>query len=703
MPENISPPPRVSEGDPVRTGRALHLIALFVVVMIPLLVHFNLLYAPMQGGEFQLLLFDDLLQHPHTAITALDRLPASPLSTLAIGFFWWLGGGSMILLRTAALLTFVFTAMVLFQVLRLWLSRRESITAPMLGAVLFAVSPAAVDALANLNALPVLLGTACASAAAVLFLKATRKNTDTDYLSLVLASIALALAAAAHPGMLLLPVILIVLDLSRLTAAGRLRLQPAWTAWGLMLMISAAAAAVLHYSGASFTPLTPPVPLLLLSSAAAFFAAGLLVLLPGKNVQRVFSIFMIVLLSAGGIFSFKRALPYVDPIPSLKQQIAEREDPVLRDMLVLHYIESAQRETSEETRFALLQEALAIWQEQESGAVNATRRILGEHIFDAGYIEEAASLLEPFLSKMPFTDTGYKATIALARTRDEMEEPGQIADYYALARKTGSLSPDDVIRYGKVLIRMGDTTHAAQQFARLLDPPEQSEAGRLQKQSAMAYNAAEELWDKARQQMADDPTNPLGYVNAAERELLLGNKMRAFYWLELALRREPEQERAWALMGNTLARSGQANQFIAQWGSTKAQGDGAWLLLAKQTAMFQAWEGALLYASQFTTPETPTAEELLGAFALEMKNIQEAKNWFKRAAEAHPKRYTAWLALSDISTVMQQPEDAQHYLDEAERCNAPAEEVKKRRARSEGTNEEEAETEAFKPVRSYLQ
>ncbi|HDP34640.1 MAG TPA: hypothetical protein ENN29_05965, partial [Candidatus Hydrogenedentes bacterium] len=101
---------------------ALYLVALFVVAIIPFLLHFNLLYAPMQGEEFELFLFDGVMHSPGTAVSSAERFPGSSLGAFTIGLLWWLGGGGMFMLRCAALLALVLTAIWVFYAIRAWLN-----------------------------------------------------------------------------------------------------------------------------------------------------------------------------------------------------------------------------------------------------------------------------------------------------------------------------------------------------------------------------------------------------------------------------------------------------------------------------------------------------------------------------------------------------------------------------------------------------
>ena len=699
MMDTMTPDTTVSK-DEHSSNRALFLIALFVVVMIPFLVHFNLLNAPLQGGELQLMRHDDLLHRPGTAVTAMDRIPGSPFGVVAVGFFWWLGGGDVSTMRTVALLAWIISALLLVQALRLWLRRTDSVAAPLLGGLLYALSPFSVAVLVSLDAWPALFGLVFAVVSWVFFLKATYNDEDVDYLYLVLSCCGLALAAAAHYSLLLLPVFMVITDLVRLSPSGQLRMKPAWTAYFALAGCAVAVGLTMAYSGMAFGSFMPPTGLLFAFAAAVLLVAWLSVKIPATAVHAIILAAMVLVVIGGGVLSFRQAMPYMDPIGTLEQACLEGASQEQLEQLPLQYMEAARHAPDPETEFGYLQEAAMVY---NTDRVDKTRRILGQRLLELGRVEQAAQLLEPFLNEAPFDAVGHDAALALARTTDEKEQPGKIADYYAFALRTQELPDGDVMRYGKALMTLGDTKSAVRQFALLPEAPENSETDIFRKQTAMAYNTAQTLLDKAREQMTENPSDPASYVTSAERELLLGNAMRAFYWLELALRRDPEQEKAWELMGVVFARQDQADQFIAQWGDSKPRGDQAWLRLSKQATVFRAWDAALTFANLFVTPETPAAEELLAAFALELRNFDKAQEWLEKATVARPDSPAAWLVLADIAAAMQRPDEARNYLEEAQKRNAPAEELETRRNRLDGVAEAQPPTTPSEPVRSYIQ
>ena len=252
-------------------------------------------------------------------------------------------------------------------------------------------------------------------------------------------------------------------------------------------------------------------------------------------------------------------------------------------------------------------------------------------------------------------------------------------------------------------MQLGDMANATRQFVACTEIEEGSDLALLKKQATAAYSTATTLLEKAREKMMEAPTDPEGLILSAQRELLLGNTIRAFYWLDLTLRRAPEEERAWQLLGVVFARHNQVEQFIAQWGASKPQGDQAWLKLAQQAAQLQEWESALAFANRFVTAETPSAEEVLAAFALDRRNPKIAQEWLEKATIKRPESPSPWLVLADLAIALQQPASAQTYLQEAAARNASAEEIEKRKVRLEGGAAERPEVTPFEPVRSYIQ
>ena len=704
--------------------RSLFIIGLFVVVMTPVLLHFNLLYAPMQGDEFRLLLHDDALHHPDTAITADDLLPGAPLTAFVVGTLWWLGGETMLILRLVSLFFLAVSVALLFRMIVLWTHSELSATPALLGALLLATTPAAVEMLTAVDALPTLMGSAFALAGATWFLTAKSSQGQLDWPRLVLSCCALALAMAAHSGFVFLPIALLALDsnLNRLARrmpqagnehvkhgqdegpeTGRTAAMTTATQLAALIATAITVAGVIHYSGGTLQ-WSLPGGLYLLSLVAALAVAWLWAVRPEMVVRRAITMVAIVAVIAGGVVSFRMGVERVDPMTRLEQQLSH-DNGAACEQMVLHYCDAARRQADPEARAVLLQEALAVWRlcDDETTDNTVARRVLGTMFLAAAHDAEAAELLTPFLASAPFDDAGIAAALAVARAAEIHEQPQRVADYYAFAHRTEQLPQEDLIRQATAQMMLGNTTMAAIHFAALPGFDEDSEAGMYQAQALNTFNAARSQLTAARELIAENPLDVSGYVAMAESDLLSGNLMRAFYWLVLALRRDESNMRAWELLGMTFARHDHAADFVASWGALTPPGHEAWLRLARQAAGFRAWDAAQTYAKHFVSDDTPSVEEFMAVFAMEARRPALAREWLEKATAARPDNYAPWLALTDMALAMDNAGEAREFLREAQERNAPEEEVEKRHARIEGDLPVPDETQPFEPVRTFIQ
>lgn len=685
-----------------RQAPALRLVALLVILVAAFLLHFNLLQAPMQGEDFSLFFFDDAFHRPFTAIRALDRLPGAPLAAFSLGMCMWVGAGTILLARVSGLFLFVVSAVLVFHLLRLLLNNRASVVAPLAGSLLFIVSPAAPGVLGVSQGRPALMAVCFALAAALLYVHATRERATISWPPLALACIFLAMAFASHHGMIVLPAVLLLLDLSRLDAAGRPGRWPSVLAATVAGVVAAALGAVAYVSGGA---LPAPAPALAYSGCAlaAIALAWLMDALPRSAPRHVLTGLAAAAIIGGGIASFAQGLHYVDPVMRLEQDLAEHDCPDARRLLALHYMQHAASDgAAPETRANLLRQAVALWPDEATEHDHPFRLRAGAALLALGETDEAAALLESVLDRAPFSEPGHEAAVALARTLDIREQARQVAALYAFVGREGPLPPEDALRHGLALMRLGDVERAAAAFDFAAARPEDSVEGMTMHQARTARNIIHSLRDKAREALLADPTAATGYVSSGEAALAAGNLLRAYYWLDLALTRDKEAERAWELMGLVLTQHDQAQQFIDQWGHIKQDAPEQWLRLARQAARTQLWDAALAYAYQADTGEAPLPEEVLALFAIEMQRLDAARQWLDRAAEAHPDAYSPWLFKADIALAQQQPEEARQLLDEARRRNAPETDIEARHARIQGAPAP-AEDRPFEPVRSIIQ
>ncbi len=696
----IDSPPKNNSVSHASSPAAIPYVAAFLVVAAAFLVHFNLVHAPLQGRDFELFLFDDLLHQPESAAAAHDRLPASPLALFVLALLWQLGKDAA-LLRSAGLLLHVLGAAAAFQALRAWLGRSNSIAAPLLGALLFAASPAATWAIADAAAWPALLSTTMALAAFLLVTRAGRKPNAVQYPALLGACCLLAAAAAAQHFMLVLPVVFLALDALRPKGEPRLPLHAHLCLFGA----AAATGMTAHFSGSSIIAAPPSAPYLL-SALVALAAARLIAAAPPSLLQKGLVALAALTTALFSAYSFQQGMRRVEPAAFLERQIEANADPGLLRELALHYYFNAEAAADPEARTAMLLQAATTWQAcRESQTLRPEElNFFGNALHALGQTEQALEIWKQVLDAAPFSKLGRNAALAMARAKDEQTHAKEIADLYALLSREGMLSTPDSVHYARALMLLGDLTAAATTLSALPELEDGSKEAALKQQAVAIRNAALTLQEKARKELNESPTNAAGIVASAESNLMSGNFMRAFYMLELALRKDPAVERGWDLMGILCASRGADENFMRQWGALRSENPAAWLALARRVAMAQSWDAALAYAQQGVSDATPSAEEYMAAFAMEMKRTPLAVQWLEKAAQARPQAYAPWLALCDIAMASSAAPRAQQMLEEAAQRNAPEDELQKRRSHMDAEpNQDPSSPAPFEPVRTLIQ
>jgi hypothetical protein len=658
-----------------------------------------MLQAPLQGDDIPLFLLSDAYHTPGTALANPEGMPEAPLSAFWIGVFWKLGNGSLTVVRGAGLLLHALGALLLYLVVRVWTGRRDSVVAPMLAGLLLGASPAASGCLALLHSQPMVLAMTASLASALFFLLATPDARKTDELFLVLAGLFQLMAFAFHHSAVLLPVVLLFLKLTRFRTSGT-SLRLSWLPWLALVAVSLSLSVAV--------PLSPSAWMIsgsgyAGSAAAALLLGGLLVVLPSMP-RMIATAIAVLLVLAGAVVSFQQGMQYVDPLGSFEQQ-SSKEAPADPAGHALQFLAAADKASTPEEQYAFLLQARELWGDNEAYGLSASefRHALGKRLLQLGRAPEASEMLEPLLALAPFEAAGTEAALALARSLDEQKQIRQIADWYGWLKRRDALPREDVARYARMLLLSGDVTGSAALYAGVPELDENTVDGALKKQALAARNAAYALQETARKKVLENTGAVEGYIASGESNLISGNMLRAFYWLELAMRKDPKATRPWELAGIIFARHNQAEQFVQQWGSHDGVAKEVWLSLARQAALTQAWESALVYADQAVMPEGPSGEEYLAAFAAEMKRISVAEEWLKRAAEKRPEAPGPWLYLCDFAHASKKPEEAQRYLEEAKKRNASPEEVQKRIDRLNALEQGAAPEKSAEPVRTYMQ
>jgi len=159
------------------TAAALGLTGLFLAASLTFILHFSLVYAPLQGKELEPCLWAASSPAADAVPTADDMLPGPALPRLLLAGLIHLSGGSIGALRFFALLLHVLAVALLFLLIRSWLGMRDSITLPLLGSLLVGVSPAAACVVSQAQGGSVLWSVDFFLLGALLYLAGTR-NAD---------------------------------------------------------------------------------------------------------------------------------------------------------------------------------------------------------------------------------------------------------------------------------------------------------------------------------------------------------------------------------------------------------------------------------------------------------------------------------------------------------------------------------------------
>ena len=137
------------------------------------------------------------------------------------------------------------------------------------------------------------------------------------------------------------------------------------------------------------------------------------------------------------------------------------------------------------------------------------------------------------------------------------------------------------------------------------------------------------------------------------------------------------------MLGFVRARMGQAQAFLTEWpavpGPAEQQGT-VWVRLAHMCASQGDWEAAEIYLRSPSAGMTGVRMPLLslGVLALQLRQAARAHEYLQQATESYPDEFAPWLALCDLAMAQGNAPAARQYLAEAQKRNAPGEEVAKR-------------------------
>ena len=680
--------------------RVLFAAGLFVVAVTAFLLHVMLVYAPLQGMDLQRYFANDVFSRPN--LLADNDAPSAAMVPSHVQSFLLKTGGGPFMLRIAALFLHVAASALVFFLLRLLLRRYDAITVPMLGGLLMAVSPVGATAMTQSDGCAVMFAVVSALGGAACFLSGRDGPMGRRIVRVLLASWFAAAAAVVQPAFIPVPILYALLDFLRVRNS-TFRID--WISYGILSVTGILVSFLFHLNHI-------PISFQTTYAGYALFPVAILAVcrfvdvLPIPMVKRALISILVLLLCAGTVNAFMQALRYADPVSQLERAISKGGDASYRRQLALHYYYMARQHKDKGEKRALTGEALSVWPMDE-GFDTATpweRLLWGNALMEVNDPHHAAIMAAPLLEQAPLSQAGHLAARLKASALDANDAADEIAALFAFSARNADLTETETLKNARALALLGDMNGAAALLAPLPEFPEDSADGVFQQQVFAVSGSAKTFQETYRKQIMKDPQSVAGYAALAESCFGSGNLLRAFYWLEMVMRRAPDTEGAWELMGTIFALQKQTDYFISQWGGLKADMPQAWARLARRSAQGGAWEGSYAYARHAENAAGLSAEEYMAVFAVENKELDRAEEWLARAVEAHPLSYFPRLFKADLAIARNAPDEARRYLDEARLLQAPESEITRRASRLKPTPDMGKPSGGSQPpVRTYIQ
>lgn len=349
-----------------------------------------------------------------------------------------------------------------------------------------------------------------------------------------------------------------------------------------------------------------------------------------------------------------------------------------------HVVESLQNQTMNHYRAAGERFAEALERSPRNASL---QRRLGVAFLRQDNDEEARRHL---LAALREDLNEYGAALQLAMLHERQAAAGLDPDgfrearrYYAMADRIGALEWEALMRYGLLLGELGRQEEATEIIQRGMAAGAPEAYGGYLNQ--MAHDA--QGLRQARRQLVEtfreeETPGPEAFRQLANYHIVRQDNQDAFYVLNQVLRREPGDTEAWALMGVAMGRMDQAEEFVTEWEPPQILGEESpWHYLARQAITLEAWDVALAYLDTPQARAVGVGDPLLATarIAMEVGYFQRANQFIVMALEANPESPEPWLALTDLSILLEQPGNAAEFLGYAQTYGASPTAVEPRR------------------------
>ncbi|MBL7646852.1 MAG: tetratricopeptide repeat protein [Candidatus Hydrogenedentes bacterium] len=424
--------------------------------------------------------------------------------------------------------------------------------------------------------------------------------------------------------------------------------------------------------------------------------AGLAILLPWILVRiqapsafRVASGVVAVLILALGFLAFQRTEAWKQPEVLWGEEL-ERHPESVEPLQALGRFQSAAAELAPldnlQVREKLFTAASNTWKtvlERIPGDPEAEKN-LGIMAVNLGKFDEARPLLETASTRLPEDQElalylGYSLE-QVGRNSGERDLLIGALRAFRRAARLGALPVDAQARYGMLAASFGEfETGLPLVKAAMGDDAESPLKAPFDQFTKMAEQV-QTMRQRVDTAVSQNPAGIEGLLARVDLLLAEGHLMSAFYLLQVVMEQAPSSDAAWATLGMVSARIKGSENFLAEWGASRAGNATAWEQLSGRCAVTGAWEAAELYLRHGLSGTPGAMPELrLAEVAIQVKQPQRAVAYFEAAQKAYPDSPLPWLQMADMNIVAEDFARARGQLDEAEKRGATPEEIKARR------------------------
>ncbi len=656
-------------------------ISAFLVVVLGFMAYIGCWNIPLHGEDQSLLQDNTALHRVLTTPNALRDLPGAPLAAFSLALNWQLMLGSLSGLHAMNLLLHLLNGVLLFLLCRRLFRGAIPEPAAMLSALLFVLNPLAAPCVDVLAARPYLQATFFSLLAVLLFLRAAAPG-PARFGTLWLSYACFAAAAGSHIAALALPLAILAFDLLITRGHGHARLHAAFFVLALFL------AAIYRASGALNAEAVDSRMLYALQAGLWLLAPLPFCFLRVAGLRAGLGVIVAAVLLFMGVRTYSANLAWQEPERFYAAQLeAAPADAEAAYFLGRYFLRQAELESEAQPQQELLAKAEASLRKASGFGVNLTEcwRAQGTAAMRLGQLDAATADWKEVLRRDP---TDAAAAEQLARCCEARMQRGgdpeplrQALDYFRFAERSGKMTPEGALHYGTVLAGLGDAEGALARIKPLAGEDAKSPLAPLLKQLEAGIAQMQSLAKQSAEQVKANPASTDILVTRAEIQLMQGQALQSAYILDAMLRRQPDDMRAWTLLGYARARMGGAAGFAAEWRQARAATAAAWLELEKRCAATGLWDAAKTYAA--ASPEVQEGlalpETRIADIAAALKQPKLAEQLLEEAAQARPEDPAPWLKRCDLSIAAKDAQGASQALAEAEKRGAFPEEIESRR------------------------